>query len=511
MNRPADRWDPWLLALPGLKLLLHLFTVSGYGYFRDELYYLACVRHLDWGYVDHPALSVLLLKVWTAVFGTSLLAIRSLPALVGAASVLLVGLLARRMGGGRLAQQMAMLAALCAPILLALDAFYSMNAWEVLIWALAAYLFAGLLLAERPTLGSWIRLGIVLGLGLENKISVLWLGAGIAAGLLLTGRRRLLATPGPWVAGTVAGLLFLPYLGWNLAHDLAAVEFLRNATAHKMVHISALQFAGEQVKAMGPGSLLLALAGALWLLLAWPARQLRPLGVAFAAVWLFLAFSGTSRASYPAAAYSWVLAAGGVALAGISSLPLRRTLIGLLAVAIFAFGVLGAPFVIPVLPVESFIRYQAALGQKPGTEEKKEMGALPQFWADRHGWPEIVDAFADTWDSLPAADRQHAAIFASDYGVAGAIDLFGPARGLPPAVSGHNSYWLWGPPPSSTQILLVHSDDEEDLRQRFASVQHFRRFDCGYCMPYEREASVWICRGPKLPIATLWAGAKNYN
>jgi Dolichyl-phosphate-mannose-protein mannosyltransferase len=511
MNRPAGRWDAWLFALPGVKLVLHLITANGYGYFRDELYYLACARHLDFGYVDHPPLSVLLLKLWTAVFGSSLFALRVLPALAGAGSVLLVGLLARRMGGGRLAQQIAMLAALSAPVILALDSFYSMNAWEILLWALAAYVFAGILLAEKPALGSWIGLGAVLGFGLENKISVLWLGAGIAAGLLLTGRRRLLATPGPWIAGILAGALFLPYVLWNLAHDLAAVEFIRNATAHKMVRISALEFAGEQAKAMGLGALLLALAGVLWLLFAERARPFRPLGVAFAAVWLFLAFSGTSRASYPAAAYSWVLAAGGVALSEISSAKLRRGLAGLLAVVLVAFGALAAPFVIPILPVESFIRYQAALGQKPGTEEKKTMGALPQLWADRQGWPEIVDTFADAWDSLSPAERRDTALFASDYGVAGAVDLLGPARGLPPAVSGHNSYWIWGPPPSSTQVLLVHSDDEAELRELFTSVIHFRRLGCGHCMPYESESSVWICRGPKRPWAELWAGAKNFS
>lgn len=511
MNRPAHRWDPWLFALPGAKLLLHLLTAHGYGYFRDELYYLACARHLDWGYVDHPSLSVLLLKLWTSAFGSSLLALRLLPALAGAGSVLLVGLLARRMGGTRLAQQTAMLAALSAPVILALGSFYSMNAWEILVWALAAYLFAGILLAEKPTPGSWIGLGAVLGLGLENKISVLWFGAGIAAGLLLTERRRLLATPGPWLAGVLAGALFLPYVFWNRVHDWAAVEFMRNATAHKMVHISALQFAGEQAKAVGPGALLLAAAGLLWLLFAWRARPLRPLGIAFAAVWLFLAFSGTSRASYPAAAYSWVLAAGGVALAGISAPGLRRGLAAALAVVLVAFGSLAAPFVIPVLPVESFIRYQAALGQKPGTEEKKTMGALPQQWADRQGWPEIVDTFADAWDSLSPAERRETSLFGSDYGVAGAIDLLGPARGLPPAVSGHNSYWIWGPPPPSTRTLLVHSDDEAELRELFTSVTHFRRLDCGHCMPYESESSVWICRGPKRPWAELWAGAKNFS
>src|SRR5262249_18207513 len=164
------------------KLALHLATSSGYGYFRDELYYLACTEHLDLGYVDHPALSVLLLWVVRHTLGTSLLALRLLPALAGAATVALGGLMARRMGGGRLAQALAMTAALIAGEYLSLDHFYSMNAFDVLFWCLAAYLVVRLSAGGDPRL--WLLLGLVLGLGLANKISVLWLAASLRVRLL---------------------------------------------------------------------------------------------------------------------------------------------------------------------------------------------------------------------------------------------------------------------------------------------------------------------------------------
>ncbi|HEX4959456.1 MAG TPA: glycosyltransferase family 39 protein [Thermoanaerobaculia bacterium] len=512
-NPPQRRgaFDPSLLGLPLVKLVLHLATAGGYGYFRDELYYLACADHPAFGYVDHPPLSILVLKVWTAVFGTSLLSIRSVAALAGALTVLVIGLLARRMGGGRLAQQMAMLAALCAPMELALDNYFSMNSLDLLAWAVAAYLLADLLLTEEPSLRQWAIFGAVLGLGLQNKISVLWLGAGVAAGLVLTGRRRLLATPGLWLAGIVAGVIFLPYVLWNGAHDFPTLEFMRNATAVKMLHHSLFEFAWEQVHAIGFAALLLGLGGLLWLLLAPRAKPLRPLGAAFAAVWLFLALSGTSRASYPAAAYAWVFAAGGVALAEISSRPLRRIVTGLLALGLVGFGVVAAPFVIPVLPVESFVRYQQALGEKPGTEERKTMGDLPQQWADRQGWPEIVDAFESAWKALPPEERGTAVIFASDYGVAGAIDHFGPARGLPKAISGHVNYWLWGPRGATGNVVIVQSNDEARLRASFTSVELHGRTACGRCMPYENGVGVWICRGPKAPLAVMWPRVKNFS
>src|SRR4051812_5214571 len=440
----AKRFDALLLILPSLKLLLHLATARGYGYFRDELYYLACADHPAFGYVDHPPLSILVLKVWTAVFGRSLVSIRFVPALAGAITVLLIGLLARRMGGGRLAQQMAMLAALCAPMEMGLDNYFSMNALDLLVWALAAYLFTDILLDERPATRKWIVLGIVLGLGLQNKISVLWLGGGIAAGLVLTGRRRLLATKGPWLAGVLAGAIFLPYVLWNLTHGLPTLEFMRNATTTKMLRHTPVEFAWEQIRTMSFATAPLWIGGALWLLLASRARPLRPLGIAFVAVWLFLAFSGTSRPSYPAPAYAWVFAAGGVALSEISSTPLRRAVTGLLAVALVVLGAVAAPFAIPVLPVDTFVRYQRALGETPGTDERKTMGDLPQQWADRQGWVEIVDTFEAAWKSLPPDERATAALFASDYGVAGGPDLFRPARGLPQALTGHKKHLLWG-------------------------------------------------------------------
>jgi hypothetical protein len=507
----ARRFDALLLILPSLKLLLHLATARGYGYFRDELYYLACADHPAFGYVDHPPLSILVLKVWTAVFGTSLVSIRFVPALAGALTVLLIGLLARRMGGGRLAQQMAMLAALCAPMEMGLDNYFSMNALDLLVWALAAYLLTDILLDERPATRKWIVLGVVLGLGLQNKISVLWLGAGIVAGLVLTGRRRLLATKGPWLAGALAGALFLPYVLWNITHGLPTLEFMRNATNTKMLRHTPIEFAWEQIRTMSFASAPLWIGGAFWLLLSPRARPLRPLGIAFVAIWLFLAFSGTSRPSYPAAAYAWVFAAGGVALSEISSTPLRRAVTGVLAFALIILGAVAAPFAIPVLPVDTFVRYQKALGEEPGTDERKEMGDLPQQWADRQGWVEIVDTFDSAWKSLPPDERATAAIFASDYGVAGALDLFGSARGLPKAISGHNNYWLWGPRGATGNVILVHSDDEKRLREIFTSVELYRRISCGRCMPYENGMGVWICRRPRVDLQTLWPKTKNFS
>lgn len=505
-------FDPLLLGLPSLKLLLHLATASGYGWFRDEFYYLACAARPAAGYVDHPALSILVLKGWTAVFGDGRVAIRILPALAGALTVLLVGLLARRMGGGRLAQQLAMLGAVAAPMWLSLDHYYSMNALDLLFWALAAWLFLDVLLDEAPVPESWALLGLVLGLGLANKISVLWLGGGLALGLLLGGRARLLLTRGPWIAAALALALFAPYVYWNAANGWPTLEFMRHATGDKMARHTAFEFLANQVLAMNPATVPLWAGGLIWLLLSPKARALRPLAVAWLAVFALLAASGTSRASYLAAAYAWLFAAGGVAVEAIPLAGARRPLAWAIGVFLAVAGAGLAPLALPLLPVERYVAYAKSLGAEPSTEERKTVGELPQFFADMHGWEEIAATFAAAYASLGPEERRVAAIFARDYGVAGAVDRLGRARGLPRAISGHNNYWLWGPGGATGEVVLVqHDDDADRLRRVFGDVRLFARLDCGRCMPYEAATSVYVCRAPRASLARIWPETKHFD
>ncbi|RPJ74804.1 MAG: phospholipid carrier-dependent glycosyltransferase, partial [Acidobacteria bacterium] len=214
------------LGFAALKLLLHALAITNYGYFRDELYYLACSRHLAWGYVDQPPFSIAVLAGVGALLGHSLPALRLLPALSGAATILLVGLIVRELGGGRFAQALACLCALLAPVWLAIDHFYSMNAFDTFFWSLAAWLLLRALDDDR--LGWWAALGVVLGFGLLNKTSVLWFGGGLAVGLIVTPFRRLIARPGPWAAAAIALLLFAPHLVWQWQNGWPTLEFMRN-------------------------------------------------------------------------------------------------------------------------------------------------------------------------------------------------------------------------------------------------------------------------------------------
>jgi hypothetical protein len=497
-----------LITLALAKFLIHLFTSPGYGFFRDEFYYIACSEHLDWGYVDHPPLSILFLWGARKILGDSLFSIRFLPAVAGALTVYLVGLITRELGGRRFAATLAMVAAIVVPEYLGVNHVFSMNSLDILFWALSAYLLIRML--KRGDKRLWIVLGLVLGMGLENKISVLWLGAGLGAGLLLTSSRKWLATPWPWICGALALVLFSPYILWQVVNGWPTLEFIENATTQKMAAVSAWDFLANQFLVVHPINLPIWLCGLAFFLFLKDGRRFRLLGWIYVTVVAILISAGTSRSGYLVPTYTWLLAAGAVVIERATASTknwVRAGLVGLLT----AGGLITAPLALPVLPVESYIRYAGAIGVEPSTEERKEIGALPQHFADMHGWHEIVGTVGRVYESLAPEEKTHAAVWAPNYGVAGAIDFFGPDYGLPTAISPHNNYWLWGPGDADGSVTLVIGASEDDLARACETYEHAATIDCGYCMPYENHRPVYICRNLKIPMAELWAAEKNFN
>jgi hypothetical protein len=500
-----------VLPVAAAKLLVHLVWVNGYGYFRDELYYLACARRLAWGYVDHPPLSIAVLAVDRAVLGDSRLALRLVPALAGAAVVLLTGWLARELGGGRAAMVLASVAALVAPMYLALDHFYSMNALDVLFWTAGVCLVARIL-RDPPaaTWRIWALLGLVLGLGLLDKASVLWLMGGVAAGLLLTRHRRLVATRGPWIALAVAGAIAALHVRWQVVNGFPTREFVQHATADKMAPVSALSFFRSQIEDMHPLNALVWLPGLGALLLRRRLAAFRPLGIAYAAIFGLLVLNGKARSGYLAPMYPVLFAAGGVLLEDLTAR--RRWIAPAFAVVLVAGGVATAPLALPCLPLDRYLAYAAALGQRPSTEEKKEVGALPQFYADMFGWPEMTEAVTRVVGSLTPDERAHAVVRANDYGQAGAFEFFG--RGLPPIACGHNNWWLWGPgnPDASVEVRIGRDEDAAFWRREvYDDVQERGAFENPWVMPYENHLKIWVCRRPRQTLGERWPDAKHYD
>lgn len=514
----AQAWRPiarspvaWtlLLGIALIKLGIHLLaSVLTYGYMTDELYYLDCASHLAWGYVDHPPLSVALLALLRLTIGDSIIALRLMPALAGSATVVLVGLVARELGGGRIAQGLAALATLVAPVYFGIDAFYSMNAFEPVLWALAAYLLLRLENGAAPRL--WLLVGVVIGLGLLNKISMLWFGLGMVVGLLLTPQRRWLLTPWPWLAGAIGLALFAPHIVWQARNGWPTLEFMHNAMQFKMQAKSPLRFLAEQVLIMHPFLLPFWLSGLAYYFIDKHGSRFRLLAWIWISVLLLLIMSGSTRSNYMGPAYVLLLPAGGVA---VEQLVRRRSwywLPAALAGAFAAGGAVVAPMAVDLLPPEQYVAYQRALGLAPPADQVDPIGALPLHFALKFHAPAILAAVKEAYAALPPEERAHAGILASTFGEAGAINFFGPHIGLPHAISGHNNYWLWGPGAYNGEVMLVIAPPDAPVLKLFDHVEPVSRIYCDYCLPALTAMTVYVCRGPRRPLPELWPQLKNY-
>jgi hypothetical protein len=495
-----------LFSLGGVRLLIHLLVNGRYGIFRDELYYIVCGQRLAFGYVDHPPLTPLMARLSRSLFGDSLLGLRLLPALAGAATVVLAGLIARKLGGGRRAQVLAAVGVLVSPILLNFGNLLTTNALDVFFWTLAAYLLTVILKEGRPKL--WPAFGLVVGLGLQNKYSIGFFVAALGIGLVLSPARKELRSVWLWAGAAIAAAVILPNLIWQVRHGLPFVELNRNAVAAKNAVLSPPQFLLLQFVEILPFVFLVAAIGLVYFLFGREAKPVRAFGWAYLALFAFFAFSG-GKPYYLASVYPVMLAGGAVALERWSARPGRRWLVPSLVVLTVLGGAALAPLVVPVLPVDRLVAYSQRLGIQAATDERHEMGPLPQHFADQFGWEEMTKEVAGVYQGLGEAERSVCAIFAQNYGEASAIDVLGRKYGLPRAASGHNSYWLWGLPPGRGEVAIVIGGKAEDLRQSYREVVEVARHSSQYGMPYENRP-IFLCRGLTVKLQDVWPGVKEF-
>jgi hypothetical protein len=494
-----------------LKLLLHLaLNISGgYGFFRDEFYYIACSENLAAGYVDQPPLCALLLRALTSIFGDSLFVVRLIPAIAGSLSVFLTGLITMRLGGGRLATFIACMLSF-SPIYLAMSSFYSMNSLDILFWILSAYVIIRIVQEENKKL--WIALGLVLGFGLMNKVGILFLGAGIFAGLLATRERKWFFTSSPYVAAGIAVTMFLPYIVWNVQNDFAHLEFIHNASTQKYSTQSASGFLTGQLLQNNPVALLVWLPGLVALFTASYFRPYRILAWMYVVPLLIFLANGTSKPEYLAPAYAMLFAAGGVFWENhIRRAQAWRYVVATILILWVLLAVVVVPLVLPVLPVQQYVRYANSLGFKPPSSEGKEQSELPQFYADMFGWKEKVAAVAAVYNKLTPEEKKLCAIFATNYGRCASIDYYSEEYGLPKTIGDHNNYWIWGPRGYTGEIVIILGGDIEDLKPNFREVTIESVADCQYCMPYEDNLPVFLCRGLKGNLKDVWAQEKHFE
>lgn len=489
-----------LIAL--VDFLVHLNASGHYGYFRDELYSLICARHLAFGYIAGPPLVVLAAKAGVAFFGSSLRAIRLLPALAAAATVLLAGLIARELGGRRLAQVLAALSVLLAPAFLGAGAVLTRGSFAPLFWTACAWVLARMIRTGNTRL--WLVYGLLLGIGLENRYSILFLAFATVIALLLVPERRLLASRWFWLGGLLAMLIFLPNLLWQAAHGFPALGLLHHAGG---VSSSFLGFLGRQVFLLNPLALPLWLGGLLWCFTR-EGKRFRALGWIYLVVLAcLLAVRADADRLFPA--YPMLLAVGGVALERWFELAAQHWLRPAYIVALVLAGFVLAPIRLPVLPLKTYIRYSRALHLTPRPEASGQ-SILPPIYAGMIGWQSMVAAVARIYFGLPPGARSHTVILCANPAQASAIDFFGSRYGLPHALCPHGDFYMWGPGEATMLSVLAVGVSRKDLEKTFSWVEPVRVLDNVYAMG-EENGPVFYCRGPNVPFRDSWEKLKKWD
>ena len=498
----------WAVALA--KFLFHLYFNNGYGYFRDEFDYIACGNHLAWGYVDQPPLIPFLIHICRAALGDSLRSIRFIPALASSLLVVQTALIAREFGARRFALLLSAVSILIAPQYLSNGSLLTTNCLEPNFWMGCAY-FA-ILAVKRNDPRYWLWFGVIAGLGLEEKYTIALFGFATVVGLLLTEHRRVFLNRWIWLGGAAAFLVFLPNLLWNIHYHWPFLELMRNIRAEgRDVILGPGQYFIQQTILIHPLAAPIWITGLLGFFFSARLKPYRFLGWAYVVCYAAL-FVLHGKSYYLAPVYPMLLAAGAVVVDFALD---RRSTVWLkpaIAIVLLASGARLAPVTVPVFLPDHFVAYVKSLPFKlPVMEYEHQRAVLPQWYADQFGWQEIVDETAVAWSQLAPTERGDCAIFAQDYGQAGAVDFLGRRAGLPSAISGHQTYFLWGPRGYSGNCMIVLGDRRQRIEELFDSVQYVgTSADNPYAL--EGEISVYICRGSRFgTLAQLWPEIKKWR
>ena len=486
-----------VLAIAGGFLPVEMTMAARYGIHRDELYFLACSRHLAWGYVDQPPLVPAVARLVTVLVGPSVAVLRVLPALAGAATVVMVASMARELGGGRRAQVIAAVSTAASAQMLAAAHLLSTATFDIFFWSVILWLVLRLLRRQEPRL--WLAVGAVTGVALLNKLNVLFLVLAVVLGLLAAGRWRDITRRWAAAGAGLAVAIATPDIVWNATHHWAQLSMLHALHSENSTLGASIGFVPAQLVVVGP------LLAFVWI----PGlRRLgaddvgRPFAIAYGVLVVLYCLTG-AKPYYLAGMYGVLFAGGGVRweerLAARPAPRAFRSMRNLVGVCLLG-AVALAPLTLPVRP-------EAALARSSWE------GGINKDLSATVGWDFVVRQVAGVASALPPRQRDRLVILTGDYGAAGAVDLYGHRYGLPRAISGHNTYWWWGPGPSPDDSTTIAVNLPGSLLRRyFARVQPAGQVLAPHGVwTEERGAPIWICSGQTVPWARAWPALRHYG
>lgn len=481
--------------------VVHMVVAGSYGYFRDELYYIVSgTRHLSLGYVDFPPFIAYVAAFLNLTSKDSLVSIHVVPALNEALVVFLAGMMTRELGGGRRAQVLAALSTSATFAFLAFGSLFTPDSFDSLWWSLLSYLVIRIVKRREPKL--WVGVGLVVGLGMLTKLTILFFaGALLASFLAIPSARQYLKSRWIVVGSLLAVAFVLPMAYWNAVNGWPMVHFYEEFTGD-FSGGGPVSFLYTQLALVTFLNLPIVVTGLYFYLRSDEGEQLRTIGLSFVILLVFMMVLDM-KTYYLAPVYPMLYAGGAILIERSSRskkgaprwFGSRPYVASLLVVAL-----LLAPLAMPILSPRTVINsygvgdYQAS--------------PLP----DRYGWGGMVSNLSAVYQNLPASVKSQACIFTSNYGEASAVNSFGASLGLPQAISGHNNYYVWGPGTCTGQVLVTIGVSRSTLQQAYKNVTTLATLSCQYCISYEQKLPVYLCTNPNFTsLAALWPGVRHYD
>jgi len=504
----AGYWYLLGLSLIAFVIFMISSSIRSYGFFIDEVYFIACAKRLAFGYIDQPPLSIAFLSVVQHLFGYNIYAIRCLPAASIAATVFMTGMIAKRLGGSTMSMLLAGLAVMIMPVFILFGSFYSMNAYEPLIWSSIVYFV--LKMVQENDERYWLHVGILLGIGLEMKHTIILYGIALITGFLFSDKRRLLFNRWILLGGLACFILILPNLVWQYIHHFPSIELYRNSFSSKNINKTYLQVIAEQIIFVNPFTFPLWFTGLISLLFS-KGKPYRFMLFAYVFLLLLMLTGHSSRPDRIASIYTFFMASGTVAIEFYLKTSWQRFNQVIVGILLITGGIMFTPVFCPILSPAVTKKYISRLGLHFDLEAGKVGEPLPQWLADRIGWRELAADVAKVYHALPDNEKRNTVIISTNYGEAGALELYASEFGLPLTYCTHNSFHSWGPPSDTIQTYIGVFIDIDDVRPRFKSVEKATDYYCADCTKQQRDIPIYILRGPNFSMEKEWVNFKNYH